>query len=65
MLWQLVIPMAFVTLGLVVSKVHPGSSKNDPSRVLSIGNSAPSDNVALFYASFDDANFDINIGVSV
>lgn len=65
MLWQLVIPMAFVTLGLVVSKVHPGSSKNDPSRILSISNSAPSDNVALFYASFDDANYDINIGVSV
>ena len=55
----------FVTLGLVISTVNPGNSSNDPSRVLSISNSAPSGDTIFFYASFDDATYDINIGVSI
>lgn len=57
--------MLFVTLALGLAKIDPSSNRNDPSRVLSISNSAPSDNVAFFYASFDAADYDINFGVSI
>ena len=55
-IWQLVIPLIFVLFGLIVAKVVPKLDTrvtSTPSRVLSIDNSAPSNNVSLFWASFD------------
>ncbi|XP_019857855.1 PREDICTED: ATP-binding cassette sub-family A member 3-like [Amphimedon queenslandica] len=54
-IWQLVIPLIFVLFGLIVAKVVPkvATRATSPSRVLSIDNSAPSNNVSLFWASFD------------
>lgn len=58
-IWQLIIPLLFVTWALVVAKVVPRlatETSGSPSRLLSIDNSAPSRDVILFYASFDSAN---------
>ena len=51
-IWQLIIPLLFVLWGLILGVTTPGFNTDDPSRVLSIRNSAPSDNVIFFHAQF-------------
>lgn len=51
-IWQLIIPLLFVLWGLILGVTTPGFNSDDPSRVLTIRNSAPSDNVIFFHAQF-------------
>lgn len=54
-LWQLIIPILFVVLALVVAKLMSQSGSddsNEPSRVLTIKNSAPSHDTSFFWADF-------------
>lgn len=51
-IWQLIIPLLFVLWGLILGVTTPGFNTDDPSRVLTIRNSAPSDNVIFFHAQF-------------
>ena len=65
-LWQLIIPILFVVLALVVVKVISQSGSydsNEPSRVLTIKNSAPSHDISFFWADF--ASLENNFRIEV
>ena len=49
---QLILPLVFVLISLVLAKTLPDPTKNDPSRELRIDTSGQSDTVNLFYADF-------------
>lgn len=51
-IWQLIIPLLFVLWGLIVAKTVPGITSEPPRRLISIMNSAPSNNITFFWASF-------------
>ena len=54
---QLVIPVIFIILSMVLHVVPTGSNQDAPIRVLSLENSAIfPDNLILFYAQFGDNN---------
>ena len=61
---QLLLPLIFVLLALVLSETLPDPNVNDPRRALKLQNSALSKNVILFYADFSK-NEAINFGVSI
>ena len=50
-IWQLVIPLAFIIISLAFAKTVPGNDTSIPSRVLTIRNSAPFRNIDLFWAT--------------
>ena len=65
-LWQLIIPILFVILALIVAKLtlQSGSyDSNEPSRVLTIKNSAPSHEISFFWSDFAslENNFKIEV----
>ena len=51
-IWQLIIPLFFVLCGLILGKTIPGINSDSPSRVLTLENSALSENITFFYAQF-------------
>ena len=51
-IWQLIIPLFFVLWGLILGKTIPGINSDSPSRVLTLENSALSENITFFYAQF-------------
>ncbi|XP_019855200.1 PREDICTED: ATP-binding cassette sub-family A member 3-like [Amphimedon queenslandica] len=55
-IWQLIIPLLFVLWGLILGVTNTGFNADDPSRVLTIENSALSDNRTFFYAQFGDSS---------
>ena len=55
-IWQLIIPLLFVLWGLILGVTNTGFNADDPSRVLTIENSALSDNRTFFYAQFGDTS---------
>ena len=67
-IWQLIIPLLFTLLALVLGATVPGKNSDDPKRVLSIPNSGSSGNNTIFWASFADSsaasNLDLNVSVS-
>ena len=66
-LWQLIIPILFVVLALVVAKLISQSASydsNEPSRVLTIKNSAPSHDISFFWADFASLENTFRIKVS-
>ena len=66
-LWQLIIPILFVVFALGVArlKLQSGSyDSNQPSRVLTIKNSAPSHDISFFWADFASLENTFRIKVS-
>lgn len=62
--WQLVLPMLFLILGLVLAVVLPTRYDNDPRRNMSLPLSAPSQTRKLFWADFsetDDLPFSMEV----
>ena len=54
---QLIMPVIFIALGLVLVHTVPGINSPDPKRSLSLRNSAiDDDDVRTFYAEFDNEN---------
>lgn len=51
-LWQLLLPLVFVILGLALAVTIRSHHHSDPTRVLMLRNSAPSENLTLFHAAF-------------
>ncbi len=51
---QLLLPLVFVLLALVLAETLPDPNKNDGSRELRIDNSGLSSVVKVFYADFSD-----------
>ena len=67
-IWQLIIPLIFVLWGLILGVTNTGLNSDDPSRSLTIQNSAPSDNITFFWAQFGyaDSNlFSVSMSVLV
>ena len=56
---QILFPVLFVSLGMVLAITVPGRDQDDSKRVLNLDNSALfTDNLSIFYAQFGD--IDIN-----
>ena len=54
---QLIMPIVFIVLGLVLVYTVPGTSSLDPKRSLTLEDSAiDEDNIKTFYAVFGDGN---------
>ena len=53
-LWQLLLPLLFIILGLVLAGTITTHYTSDPARELSLSLSAPSNNLTLFQANFAD-----------
>ena len=63
-IWQLIIPLFFVVAGLVLVLVHPGDDNgNNPSRVLSLHNSAPAKTIDFFWANLGGVSSPLTIEV--
>lgn len=65
---QLVVPILFILLGLILVHTVPGTDAPDEPRVLNIPNSAIEDDIITFYAelgSGDPAVFTVSIFLSV
>ena len=57
---QIFLPLVFILLALVLAKTVPDPNKDDPSRELTLDNSALSDDVFFFYAKIgEDSQTDI------
>lgn len=56
LVWQLVLPILFVLFGLLLGVVVPGLNTDEPPRVLTVANSAQSNNRTFFWASSFDGN---------
>lgn len=62
---QLIIPIAFVLVGLLLTLVIAIPNQDDPKRALHLDNSALSNNITIFYAQFgDEANRPLDFTVS-
>ena len=54
---QILFPVLFVSLGMVLAITVPGRDQDDSKRVLNLDNSALfTDNLSMFYAQFGDIN---------
>ena len=54
---QILFPVLFVSLGMVLAITVPGRDQDDSKRVLNLDNSALfTDNLSIFYAQFGDIN---------
>ena len=62
-IWQLIIPLIFVLWGLIIAKTVPGLTSEDPKRLLSIQNSAPTNNITFFWAQLAESS-GLDLGVS-
>ena len=60
---QLVLPLIFILLALILIKIPNPNLGDQPSRLLTLENSALSRNVTTFWAQFGDtpANFDLEV----
>ena len=59
---QLILPLLFILLGLVLVKTLPNDNENDPPRAMNVQNSAiDADNRIFFYAVFGDDVFDFEV----
>ena len=63
-IWQLILPVLFILLGLILAKTLPGRNSDDPKRLLSLTNSAPSNNLTLFWAQFISGTPSLDLSVS-
>ena len=64
LIWQLVLPLLFILLALILAVTVPSGSAPDPKRVLTLENSAASDNITVFWAQFDEGPNSIDLSVS-
>ena len=63
---QLILPMIFVLVALILAETLPRQSKDDAPRELRLDNSASSNNITLFWAQLQDpSGFNINFSVSL
>lgn len=56
LIWQLLLPLVFVILGLVLAAVIPASHDEDPLRKMSLDSSAPSETRTIFWSQHSSAN---------
>lgn len=64
-IWQLLLPLLFVVMGLVLGGTINSNYASDPRRALMLSNSAPSTNLTLFHALFVDSKLPFSIEVSI
>ncbi len=60
-IWQFVLPLAFVLWALVLAKTLPGINTNEPPREMTINSSSLSDNQTFFWAQFGIDNDNLNV----
>ena len=63
-IWQLILPITFILLALVLVEVSPTGESNDPKRALTLENSALTNNVTIFWAQFDNGTSTVDLSVS-
>ena len=61
--WQFLLPVMFVLMGLVLAVTIPSIYMDDVRRRLTISESAPTDNTEIFLADFVKVDFPFNIEV--
>lgn len=64
-IWQLVLPIIFILFALIIAVTVPSSNSDDPKRVLTLENSASSNNVTVFWAHFGNESSSVNLSVSM
>ena len=66
---QLILPLMFVLIALILAVTLPNANENDPSRPLKIDNSAlDADNRTVFYAELGDGSrgvFDFQVSLKI
>ena len=63
---QLLMPMLFVLLALILAKTLPNPNEDDAPRELRLDNSALSSNITLFYAQLQNpTGFNLDFSVSL
>lgn len=62
-LTQLVLPLIFILLGLILIKIPNTGLGDEPRRLLTLHNSALSRNVTAFWAQFGDTPLDLDFAV--
>ena len=58
--WQFILPILFVALGLILASTIPSIQDYDPKRELTLSNTAPQDNKKLFWADFSSSDLPFN-----
>ena len=58
-IWQFILPIAFVLWAMVLAVTLPGLNSDEPPRVMTISSSSLSNNRTFFWAEFGDNDIDV------
>ena len=65
LIWQILFPVVFVIMGLMLAAIINTAYEDDPKRAMTLPLSAPSNNMTLFFGRFIQSPLPFNVEVSI